>query len=60
MAITSAGNDGTANVKFKVEGTTDGSTAAAPQTISAVNGGTAYTTAPLKTVTKITVMDQYQ
>ena len=58
VAITSAGNDGTANVKFKVEGTTDGSTAASPQTISAVNGGTAYTTTPLKTVTKITVMDQ--
>ena len=54
IAITSSGNDKTANVTFKVDGTSDGSTPVT-QTIDAVNQGTAFTTTLFKTVSKITV-----
>ncbi len=54
IAITSSGNDKAANVTFKVDGTSDGSTPAT-QTIDAVNQGTAFTTTLFKTISKITV-----
>ncbi len=54
IAITSSGNDKTANVTFKIDGTSDGSTPVS-QTIDAVNQGTAFTTTLFKTISKITV-----
>ena len=54
ISITSSGNDKTANVTFKVDGTSDGSTPVT-QTIDAVNQGTAFTTTLFKTISKITV-----
>ena len=45
------GNDKAANVTFKVDGTSDGSTPAS-QTIDAVNQGTAFTTTLFKTISR--------
>ena len=54
VAITSAGNDGTANVTFKIDGTSDGTTPQS-QTINAVNNSTVFTSKSFKTISKITV-----
>ena len=54
VAITSAGNDAGASVTFKVDGTSDGSTAIS-ETINAGNGTTVFTSKAFKTVSTITV-----